>query len=278
MKAILGNQDDGGVGVRVIDNNGTSHGISVDFDGKITYHEQDGYPDGAYDRTDEQDEMIDQARDYARWYVAQETEYETAPWYLNSEGLKAVRAAIDALSEDELRRHFHHYYRQLAGEYDNEITQPRSDPVAAGEAYNEYREYKLDIYLTEDGDIDATSGVHVMYYAEYNEDRLSKGEDPYPERDPDGRLEHVVLDIDWDEFDTFLDYHLRCQIRDSYLARGEEPPEEFRVLGPGTDHMMIRQMHLDAVAPYHDYDATIEGYRAEDSFNAGVFAPLVDLL
>jgi hypothetical protein len=278
MKANILGEDDESVVVELFDNIGTEHAIAVGFDGAIVEHGQDGYPDGAYDRTDEQDEMIDQARDYARWYVAQETEYETAPWYLDSDGLKAVREDIDALSEDEVRRYFHHYYRQLAGEYDDEITQPRSDPVTTGEAYNEYREYKLDIYLTDDGDIEATSGVHVMYYAEYNEDRLNKGEDPYPERDPDGRLEHVVLDIDWDEFDAFLDYHLRCQIRDSYLARGEQPPEEYRVLGPGTDHMMIRQMHLDAVEPYHDYDATIDGYRAEDSFNAGVFAPLVDML
>lgn len=110
-----------------------------------------------------------------------------------------------------------------------------------------------------------------------NDDRLIKTEDPYPDRKPDGRLEHVPLDIPWDQFATFIDYHLRCQLRDCYLARGEEPPTQYRVLGPGTDHMMVRCMTRDCLPPYHEYDADIDGYRAEDTFNAGLFAPLVEL-
>jgi len=279
MKALLGDEDTGGIGIRVIDNNGASHGISVDFDGEITYHEQDGYPDDPDKRTSDGNEMVDQARDYAKWYVAQNTEYDTAPWYLRSDRIEQVKDAVANLPEDDLNRHFDHYYRQLAGAYDATIAQPRPDPVPAGAAMNEYREHKLDVYLTDDGsDIDATSDVHVMYYAAVNDDRLVRGDDAYPDRTPDTRLEHVVIDIDRDQFREFLVYHLRCQIRDSYLARGETPPDEYRVLGPGTDHMMVRCMNRDAVPSYHDYNATISGYRAEDTFNAGLFAPLLNLL
>jgi len=86
-----------------------------------------------------------------------------------------------------------------------------------------------------------------------------------------------VLDIEWGQFDDFLDYHLQCQIRDSCLSRGEDPLEEYRVVGPGTDYMMRRSMNNDSVAPYHEYGADIDRYRAEDTFNAGIFGPLLDL-
>jgi len=277
MDAIITGQSKR-IGLSIIDNNDVEHLIEIVPDGEIKYHEQDGYPDDSNNRTGKGNEMVRQARDYAKWYVAQETEHDTCPWYLNDDRIEAVRTTINSLSESELRDHFGEYYRQLAGKYDDEITQPHPDPVPTGEAMNNYREYKLDIYLADDGAIEATSGAHTMYYAGINDDRLITNDDPFPERKPDGRLEHVPLDIPWEQFDSFLDYHLQCQLRDCYLARGAEPPTEYRVLGPGTDHMMVRCMNRDCLPPYHEYDADIHGYRAEDTFNAGVFAPLLNLL
>jgi len=278
MQAEIKKETDDGFGLLVIDNNDVEHKIGVCHTGEIDGHLQDGYPDESERRTSHGNEMVRQARDYSKWYVAQETDHETVPWYLHTDRLKAVREAIGNCSDDELRTHFDALYRQLAGEYDDEIAQPHSDPVPTGAAMNAYREYKFDIYLTEDGDIDATSGVHVMYYADVNDERYIWDDDPYPDRKPDGRLEHVALDIDWEQFETFLDYHLRCQIRDTYLSRGEDPPEEYRVLGPGTDHMMTRCMTRDCLPPYHEYDAGVDGYRADDTFNAGIFGQLLDAI
>lgn len=267
------------IGLSIIDNNDAEHLIEMDSRGNIKYHEQDGYPDDPDRRTGEGNEMVDRARDYAKWYVAQETEHATAPWYLRSDRIERVKNVVVDLSEDDLERHFHHYYRQLAGAYDATIAQPNPDPVPAGAAMNEYREHKLDVYLTGDGsDIDATSGVHVMYYADVNDDRIVRSDDPFPDRNPDTRLEHVVIDVERDQFRAFLRYHLRCQIRDSYLARGEDPPDEYRVLGPGTDHMMVRCMNRECVPNYHEYGASIDGYRAEDTFNAGILGGLVSRL
>lgn len=280
MKGEIIGQDENDIGTLVTDNNEIEHQIELHKrGGEIYAHECDGYPDDPDNRTGEGNEMVDQARDYAKWYVAQETGHDTVPWYLDTGQLERIRELVSELTEDERRTHFYDYYRQLAGEYRDDITQLHTGRVPPGEAMNAYREYKLGIYLREDGAaIDTTSGVHTMYYAEVNDDRLIKGDDPYPNREPDGRLEHVVIDIEWDQFGEFLDYHLRCQIRDSYLARGEEPPEEYRVLGPGTDHMMVRSMTRESVPNYHDYNANIDGYRAEDEFNAGMFGSLLDLI
>ncbi|ELZ89502.1 hypothetical protein C453_00460 [Haloferax elongans ATCC BAA-1513] len=278
MEASIEGGDDEGCGLEITDNQEVEHWIEIKYEsGEISYHEQEGYPDNSEKRTSHGNEMVRQARDHAKWYVAQETEHDTVPWYLDTERLQSVRSAIDDCVDDELRTYFYEFYRQLAGEYDADIVQPHPDPVPARAAMNDYREYKLDIYLTDNGEIEASSGVHVMYYGGVNDEQYIWAEDPYPDRQPDGRLEHVVLDIDWEQFDTFLDYHLRCQIRDSYLSRGEDPPEEYRVLGPGTDHMMTRCMTRDCLPAYHEYDADVDGYRANDTFNAGMFGPLLDL-
>jgi len=277
MKAVITGENDRLVGINLRDNQGAEHIIEMEKDGEINAHQQDGYSDDPDNRMDKGNEMVDQARDYAKWYVDQETDHDTCPWYLNCDRIEAVRTAIAGLSDDILKDHFDEYYRQLAGKYDDEITRPHPDPVAAGEAMNRYREYKLDLYLTDDGGVDVTSGVHTMYYAGVGDERLVESSDPYPNRRPDGRLEHVPLDIPWEQFDRFVDYHLRCQLRDCYLARGAEPPADYRVLGPGTDDMMVRCMNRDCLRPYHEYDADIDGYRAEDTFNAGLFAPLVEL-
>jgi hypothetical protein len=277
MNAEIIGKDDRGIGVEISDQESVKHTISIGFEGEIQGHGQEGYPDDPEKRTCRGNEMVDQARDYAKWYVDQETDHDMCPWYLNCDRIKTVRTAIAGLSDDVLKNLFGEYYRQLAGKYDDEITRPHPDPVPAGEAMNRYREYKIDIYLTDDGGVDATSGVHTMYYAGVGDERLVETEDPYPDRRPDGRLEHVPLDISWEQFDRFVDYHLRCQLRDCYLSRGEEPPADYRVLGPGTDHMMVRCMNRDCLPPHHEYDADIDGYRAEDTFNAGLFAPLVEL-
>ncbi|WP_242509243.1 hypothetical protein [Natrinema altunense] len=271
--------NDGYTIVFVNDDKNKEHEITFEnSSGEVVYHGSPAYPDDPNKRTGEENEMVDQAQEYAKWYVARKTEYDTVPWYLRSDQIKQVKDVVENLSDDDLKRYFHHYYQQLAGAYDDSIEQPNPDPVPAGAAMNEYREHKLDVYLTEDGStVDATSGVHVMYYADINDDRIIRSDDPYPDRKPDTRLEHVVIDINRDQFREFLVYHLRCQIRDSYLARGEEPPEEYRVLGPGTDHMMVRCMNRDSVPDYHNYNASIKGYRAEDTFNAGVFGQILGL-
>ena len=279
MDGVITGETDEILGVSIIDDKDAEHIVDVEKDGgEIVGHSQDAYPEKSDHRTGEGNEMVRQTRDYAKWYVAQETGHDTCPWYLSCDRIETVKATIEQLSDDELRQFFEEYYQQLAGEHDDEIAQPHPDPVPAGEAMNRYREYKLDIYLTDDGGIDATSGVHTMYYADTNDDRLIKTDDPYPDRKPDGRLEHVPLDIPWDQFASFIDYHLQCQLRDCYLSRGEEPPTQYRVLGPGTDHMMVRCMTRECLPSYHEYDADIAGYRAEDTFNAGLFAPLVELL
>ncbi|PYZ02522.1 hypothetical protein C8039_18400, partial [Halogeometricum sp. wsp3] len=64
---------------RVVESSTTmkaSHGIHVGFDGEVTYHEQDGYPDDPDKRTSEENEHVNQARRYAKYYVFAQRGYD----------------------------------------------------------------------------------------------------------------------------------------------------------------------------------------------------------
>jgi len=53
-------------------------------------------------------------------------------------------------------------------------------------------------------------------------------------------------------FKEFLDYHLRCQIRDCFIRMGLHPPAEFRVLGYGKFIHARRYGRYDMYPEYHD--------------------------
>lgn len=113
MKAVIGEEDDEGIGLRVIDNNGVSHGISVLFDGEIDYHEQDNYADDAAKRTDIENEHVNQARRFARFYVHQQRGYDTLEPQRNPDRIAAATLAVGSLSPETLLEYLGDFYQQM---------------------------------------------------------------------------------------------------------------------------------------------------------------------
>lgn len=261
MDATITDGDEDYVGLDVTDTRGSVHEIVVDREsGEIAFHDCGDYPEEPDERTNTEHELVFQARRYARYYVDRETEHETVPWELDPDRIEAVRTAVGGLSEVGLKQHFGEYYRQIAGHYEDDVLQPRDPPAVAVE--NDTALYELDVYLDADGDVEATSGVHVSYLESSGEPRTDWGPDPL-DRDPDARLQHVPFGLSWADLPDFLDYHLRCRIRDCYVAMGLEPPEEYRLLGPGIDKYFLKYTHFDVYPPYHDPTASVPGYRME---------------
>lgn len=78
MQAEITVENDDGIGVDVTDNNGVTHKIDLGSENwDIVYHEQDGYPDDPGERQWGENEHINQAKRYARYYVSRERGYET---------------------------------------------------------------------------------------------------------------------------------------------------------------------------------------------------------
>jgi len=143
MEATIVGEDDRGIGVRVIDNNSVQHTVSVGFDGDIQGHGQDGYPDKAANRTEENNEYVEQARKYARYYVYVERGYDTIPPAEHPERINAVRLAIQHLSDDEFDALFGDLYRQLRSYHDYDTERPIPEPPNASENVL----YRQNVYL-----------------------------------------------------------------------------------------------------------------------------------
>ncbi|ELY95662.1 hypothetical protein C483_00914 [Natrialba hulunbeirensis JCM 10989] len=123
MKAVIGGEDEDGVGLRVIDNDDVSHGIHVAFNGEIKYHEQDGYSDYPSERTQAENEHVRQARRFAKWHVYREQGYETMPRHENPDCLVAAMIALSALSEDAIADRFGDLRSQLESHYNGSSVQ-----------------------------------------------------------------------------------------------------------------------------------------------------------
>ncbi len=280
MDAIITGESER-VGLSVIDNNNVEHLIEMTFSGKIKYHEQDGYTDKSADRTNDENSYVGEARRYAQFYVDQETEYETLPWNLNSEQFVVVKEALDKLSTTEVEQYFGTLLRQSLSHYRDDPTVDTGDverPFEIPEEIYSHENtilYKQEIYLDEEDEIEAVSGLILDYFVANGVNRTDRYGDA-PERDPDACIELTPVPIvALDPLRDYLSYNLRCQIRDCYLGAGIEPPEEYRVLGPG-QYRYSHDYHVtDRYPPYHDKHAKIPGYEYE--FQPSSPVPLAEL-
>ncbi len=106
MDASIEGKTDEGIGIKVFDNSGVEHRIEMYLHGEIVYHSVDEIPADPSERTTTEDERFTQARRYAQYYVAQETEHDTLPWDLSPDRFEDVRQALMALSSDEIEELF----------------------------------------------------------------------------------------------------------------------------------------------------------------------------
>lgn len=311
MKADIKKETKDGFGLLVVDNNDVEHKIGICFDGSIDGHLQNGYADDPSNRTEGENEHVNQTRRFAKYYVYAERGYDTVEHVDNPDYIEAVRQAIASLSNDEFEQFFSPVHQQLRSHHDSAVERPR--PLPSSVRYPDDVIYKQDLYLgidpretdvaedaraiaadhgldleegmasralanisasdlekwqaftddladtsdpeTVDAEVGledgAVSGIHVSYPDEYGELVTDYAEDPL-DREPDARLELLTADPgSLEEFKSYLDHHLKCQIRDCLVGMGLTPPEEFRVLGPGKFIYTRRYNHYDMYPELH---------------------------
>ncbi len=269
MEAEIKKETEDGYGVTVTDNRDIEHKVGILYQGEISGHLQDGYPDKAVNRTDDESEMVAQARRFARLHVHRETEYEPFPVKENLPGIKRVRDAIEALSPEDFEQYFADAYDQVLSKHPD-VSPPVPRPSSVGP--NDYIVYFVDVYLDDDGDIEAVSDIHLQYLDDRGEKTQEWNDDPFPDRKADARLQLFGKYIpSMEVFQEFLVYHLRCQLRDVYIGAGIDPPEEYRVLGRGIEELTGRY-HNPNITVYEDYhleEADIPGYELDFDYGFG---------
>ncbi|WP_018259016.1 hypothetical protein [Halomicrobium katesii] len=251
MEATIDGEDGEYLKIYVTDNNNNEHNITIEIaSGEIAYHEQDGYPDKAAERTPVEDEHVNQARRYAKYHVAQKTKHDVLPFEHDQAAMDRVKQAIETLSAEDFQDHFGTYFNQINGRLPG-VEPPVPEPDAIED--DDFRLYLLDVYLDDRDQIEAVSGIHFLYLADDRERQYQFGDKPF-NRDPDAQLQLPPNYLpSLEAAQDFFAYHLDCQIRDCHLLRGEEPPEAYRVLGPGLYDGTTR--YLREERPYHSYHA-----------------------
>jgi len=306
MNAEIKKEVDDGFGLLITDNTDIEHKIGVCYDGEIDGHLQDGYADNPAKRTHDDNERVEQARRFARYYVFQERGYDTLPSLENPVRIEAARRAIEQLSPSTFESMFGDLYEQFRSDFDPSVQgivdQPNNvgDPdliVYQRDLYLEFDPESIDLgdemrMLAETHGVDLTapatessaeswrqfgqaaaevavdseesvlssmeltavSGIHQLYPDTAGTQQRLTAETPLS-RDPDARIELPSVDIDsLERFQEFLAFHLRCQVRDLFIGMGVEPPEAFRVLGPGKYASTMRYRLLDMYDEYYHLD------------------------
>ncbi|ELY87646.1 hypothetical protein C483_17143 [Natrialba hulunbeirensis JCM 10989] len=152
MEAEIKKETNNGFGVTVLDNNGVKHKVGVLYDGDISGHLQDGYPDDPSERTQEENEHVNQARRFAKYWVYRKRGYDTLDPLRNPDRILASVIAIAPLTPEMAEQHFGDLYQQYCHIYDDaEPTVDLPDGVGPKDPV-----YLKDVYLgIGDGGLDA---------------------------------------------------------------------------------------------------------------------------
>ncbi|MFD1565527.1 hypothetical protein ACFR99_18495 [Haloarchaeobius amylolyticus] len=82
--------------------------------GEIYAHEQDGYPDDPDKRTVKGNEHVNQARRFAKYWVARECGYDTLDWQRNPDRITAAALAIAPVTSAAAEEYFGDFAQQFA--------------------------------------------------------------------------------------------------------------------------------------------------------------------
>ena len=143
MRGNITGENDERVGLYVYDNAEIEHWIEMEFDGEIKYHDQDGYPDDPEKRTVAGNEHVNQARRFAKYWVARERGYDTLDWQRNPDRITAAALAIAPLTSAAAEEYVGDFAQQFAHIHgDAEPAVPVPDEIQPADAV-----YQKDIYV-----------------------------------------------------------------------------------------------------------------------------------
>lgn len=226
---IIGH-DEEDCGVEVFDERGNRHAVTMSWDGQVWEHGTGDYPHKREDRTEEEQRIMSQVEERAKYAAQQEfPEEDILEPMWDPEHIKRGIEALKAYQLDDFHREFRDYYKALQNPA-KYASDPRESVVV--ESARIYKAFTI----TPDNRIDEIDDVALSYECQDGSDgsagRVREMDDSLivcamPALD-------IGADFDYeDEFHKLVITHLIAQIRDIYLHMGEEPPEEYKVQGVG---------------------------------------------
>ncbi|SDC33327.1 hypothetical protein [Natrinema hispanicum] len=153
----------------------------------------------------------------------------------------------------------------LASEYGIDLDEPDAHEQSVTDldtnertAWEEFGDALGDLVAENDADvseaayIDSVSTLHMAYLDSRGREHVTEATQPL-DREPDARFELVPIDLQSPEdFQEYLAFNLKCQIRDCFVRMGVQPPGAFQVLGYGRYEATERYNKVEFYPKYHD--------------------------
>ncbi|MFW5950101.1 MAG: hypothetical protein ACOCR6_01975 [archaeon] len=228
MNSEIYGHDEENCGVEVTDENGHLHSVLVNWDGSIDGHFVDEYPHEPEDRTDDEQRIMCQVEERARYAAQQEfPEAEILDPMWDPDHIDAGLEALISYSLDHFHEEFRDFYEALR------------DPAAFLEkpTINLEGIMVLKVYRFQGGEI---LDVAPVFVREVLNEREANDYGTLPNYPEDEQIVCAIPALVFDEgftyeerFHEMVVEHLMAQIRDLYLHMGEEPPAEYLVQGIG---------------------------------------------
>lgn len=265
MNASIGEEDDDGVGLRVRDTAGVSHGLHVSYDGEITYHGQEEYPNKAVDQDANDEIHLREAQEYAKYHVLHERGYSTLEPRHTPAWLALGLGAVAGLEPESFQDHF----GEILQQYHSWI-RPSINPVVEVPDVEYHRGavvFRADVYLGLDfGEyVDDPNGVSPLedvaeltdptdlqreltaHAAELADGDLVEGvsdvEALYQVQYEDGRMEEKTVGERTSEFDRPADLRLELHGPKTTLEADLPPPALREILLHHVE-CQVRDAHL----------------------------------
>lgn len=232
---ILREHEEGYV-VRVRDNDENEHRVLINGEGEVLDHDTDPFVPPRQ-RTEELNALYQQVYNQAAHRVHEDTDHDvvSGPW--RPEYLERAIEALEACPEESFAR-LEPFYEEL---------QNPSTDLPKDQVFVVYQ----PMTLTDDFDDIASVGRrrHLV------ESNAGEYEWRGPNDSLDVALQLPLYTFEWEfgeRFRQFLLEHLRCQVRDAYLNRGEQPPEEYQVDGFGKINYAGDSVSMDSLDQLFD--------------------------
>lgn len=136
----------------VLDNRDRKHTLVVDTQGTIHDHETGAYAETPADRTPVENELVAQARRYARNVMVEELDQVSAkPFRLHPDQIEATMRVLERVPDDQFDEYFRPLARQLASHVTDEVERPIELPPTVPE--DALVVYRVNLYVDVANDV-----------------------------------------------------------------------------------------------------------------------------
>lgn len=224
MNAQILGHDKQAIGVEIYDQRDNRHTVNIKWDGDVEEHYIDDYPPARSKRTLEEQKIMTQVENRAKYAAQREfPEEDILNPELNPEEIERAIMALQRMHVDEFAEEFRTCYEML------------TSPESFGEVTEGSARFIFQPFFIGEQNTVVSVPRPIIQYKKNGESRTTEADLNLLENNPGTKFSADLPPLTFDDgdyefpdgFQVFLIEHLGAQVRDAYRHMGEEPPEQY---------------------------------------------------